>query len=99
MNEVKITLNHSSLQVVVNSLKYVDFFTDNDYGLIMKSLCADLLVRFHKKLLEQRQKQSFTLRMHEAIALRVLLGSCEYAHSSFEENELLLIVNDLDRKL
>ena len=99
MKELKLTLSHSTLKVMVDSLKHVCLLPENDFERIIDSLHNDLLLRLHKKLLENRLSQKMKFKLHDGIALRHLLTVRSYPDTSYEENELRILLNLIDKQL
>ena len=72
---VKLELTNEELKVFIE-LFQVDrewFMHTEDLDLMVKSIIHELAVKFAKKSLDQKRKQSFKLKMYEAVALRSYL--------------------------
>lgn len=98
MKTYKVTLSHTQLTLLVaalGSFQVVRREGSDELERIMLSICEDLCLRFYKKKLDQRLKQSFTLKEHEAKALMWAINTHEVLLGVYEVNELRILSNQI----
>ena len=98
MKTYTVKLTHQRLSSVIDLLKF-DAEPSSSWveARIAWSIGQDLLLRFSKKLLENRTTQSFSLKEHEYLALWYVMVHSGLELGPYETNEIRQLTSEIDR--
>lgn len=99
LKEIKVKMTRSGMSCIVNMLDSIMIFPNSDMELMVYSILCDVLRTLKKKLIDGKQTYKVNLRVHEALALRVVLLTGGYPYGSYEENEIRIITSDIARQI